>query len=748
MGSSLSIQTKDKRRRSNRLSKPPQHQATSNSPNSCSPTHPSGQALSLPSTPTAWRNPWTGVSVPEVWADPVSPGVQSHSFSSKLLHLETTSPGAKRSCQSTDDPCLPSRTSPTPVSSRRGSLYRRASFNPSTPVEFQPTTLQSNPQSPLIGQPKRSYSVHSSSLKPINDLRRGALDSFASLSHSVVDSRESLPIRRRSLLMRPGVATRKAARITPSSISESYHNDIVSPDPQNLPYRITRPSFPFHEDITFGDFNPVPQLRPPTPSDSGYTHLGALKLGSLRVVNGSASPCPSERTRLGHAGSPAPEAIPDNMESTDLTGKCVSRPTSPAVVETYLNYYQMGDHARFGQVACSLRSDTAPLACGMPVSAQNDIPATMLNIASVSGTREDVDYPNSPFSFEESPTSTAAHGLDAPETEGDGISMCGKEKALVRQPEKDPGRDSSYRSYTKSHRKTDSGYSSATSHRTSIDSHSSLPRSTGAQRVIPGVSSKDLELRDLTISLKSGNLLPVNRHPSLQKTEPRLESPSRPINVSGVRYERPSLQSSNRLRGLSHSTPRNLDRSLSLPLSFARLRSLELRASDPPVPVVPRVNTVPAGKTNRSLRLDHAHECRPIVSHHSPAPPATVYHVSKDVHLGSDLGRYAIDLPIGMHSLHKQCHGSTRAYRRKSEDNSRQDPWASVENRQSRRHSSDVETGWPSSAGHVFLSLPHTEVEMKVASEASRGRTLNRRIAFEHRRAAAQQSLNFREIYA
>ncbi|KAG5290231.1 hypothetical protein I7I48_09792 [Histoplasma ohiense] len=39
-------------------------------------------------------------------------------------------------------------------------------------------------------------------------------------------------------------------------------------------------------------------LRSSTPSDLEYSHLGRLKLGSLRVVNGSASPAPSDRVPM------------------------------------------------------------------------------------------------------------------------------------------------------------------------------------------------------------------------------------------------------------------------------------------------------------------------------------------------------------------------------------------------------------------------------------------------------------------
>ncbi|GLA99105.1 hypothetical protein AtubIFM57143_007407 [Aspergillus tubingensis] len=56
-----------------------------------------------------------------------------------------------------------------------------------------------------------------------------------------------------------------------------------------------------------GSPSPATRFRPATPNEFEYTHLGALKLGSLRVVNGSASPCPSDRTRLNRPNSPNPE---------------------------------------------------------------------------------------------------------------------------------------------------------------------------------------------------------------------------------------------------------------------------------------------------------------------------------------------------------------------------------------------------------------------------------------------------------
>ncbi|EQL38825.1 hypothetical protein BDBG_01731 [Blastomyces gilchristii SLH14081] len=62
-------------------------------------------------------------------------------------------------------------------------------------------------------------------------------------------------------------------------------------------------------------------LRASTPSDLEYSHLGRLKLGSLRVVNGSASPAPSDRTPMSvrrQSFSDMKSVHLDQRNSTDL----------------------------------------------------------------------------------------------------------------------------------------------------------------------------------------------------------------------------------------------------------------------------------------------------------------------------------------------------------------------------------------------------------------------------------------------
>lgn len=108
------------------------------------------------------------------------------------------------------------------------------------------------------------------------------------------------PMRRRSLLVTPGLATR---RPEPPKV------------PRNASARFSLPSTPARRDSleSMGDMFsiPIPTLdlqsipRASTPCDDDYGHIGAFKLGSLRITNGSpvASPLsdlePSRSDNLG-----------------------------------------------------------------------------------------------------------------------------------------------------------------------------------------------------------------------------------------------------------------------------------------------------------------------------------------------------------------------------------------------------------------------------------------------------------------
>ncbi|KAL4868760.1 hypothetical protein BDV12DRAFT_185648 [Aspergillus spectabilis] len=685
MGSSLSFQSRDKRGRSNRLSKPPQNQATLSSPISRSPHQPAEQALSLPSTPTAWQNPWTSISVPAGPDDTAPPGVRSQSFSSGPLRRQTTwnlneAPVTQRSTHTTADVWPLSPTSPVLPSGRRGSLYGRASFHPATTATFQPTTLQSNPQSPLIGPPKRSYSVHSPSQKSKNGVQRRTLDRFASFNSQSRVNGQDLPIRRRSLLMRPGVATRTEAKDAPPTfVSGPCHSSIVSPDPHHV-RDSSRPPFLTHENVMLSAIEPFPQLRPPTPSDFGYTHLGALKLGSLRVVNGSASPCSSDRTRLGHASSPAPEPNFDNRDSTNLLcpveiGGCVSRPMSPSGLNVCANYRPIIINSTgLEYIVGNQHSESDPsggASCRRNAPSRNDIPATMLNIPPVSAARDNVDFPASPFSFEKSPTLTIGHRMTGlPETGDEGISVGDKEIGPGSVPAKIPERHLSYSSCASSHRKVDSGYSSATSHRTSIDSHASLRRSPGFRRFILGGSSRDTEPCESETPSKIGNQLPMDRHLSLHGQKPFVHN--RPTSMSGVQWRRPQVQANGRLRGSSLPVSGSSGCTFSSPLYCAQLRSINSATSDLPSSITTtQIN--PSGVEEIKLCVgDESHDS--LYTNSAIYPASMNCHFECDAHSVPCIDGHTAGSPSGQPALRNPHQSSAQAWGANSEDNATEPP--------------------------------------------------------------------------
>ncbi|MCJ1428054.1 hypothetical protein MMC29_005961 [Sticta canariensis] len=131
------------------------------------------------------------------------------------------------------------------------------------------------------------------------------------------------PIRRRSLYT-PGIATR-----TP--------NDILRkpPLPETLRSQADR-DYCFNLDMP--QSFPLGQLAAleigeggrSTPSNLDYSHLGGLKLGTLRVTNGTASPAPTDINPLG-MHPPKPESI-DNDDFCTASEGGESRERSPSSV--------------------------------------------------------------------------------------------------------------------------------------------------------------------------------------------------------------------------------------------------------------------------------------------------------------------------------------------------------------------------------------------------------------------------------
>ncbi|KAH8907787.1 hypothetical protein BR93DRAFT_566261 [Coniochaeta sp. PMI_546] len=121
------------------------------------------------------------------------------------------------------------------------------------------------------------------------------------------------PVRRRSVIQTPGVATRTRT--------------LTSPAPPKPNFRYSHPPTPSMsrqqslESMRSGVISMPPRILDPdsmprvvTPSELEYKSIGAFKLGSLRITNGAASPLSPELERKGKHGGPSSSAT---RERTD-----------------------------------------------------------------------------------------------------------------------------------------------------------------------------------------------------------------------------------------------------------------------------------------------------------------------------------------------------------------------------------------------------------------------------------------------
>ncbi|GKT62306.1 proteophosphoglycan PPG4 [Colletotrichum tofieldiae] len=109
------------------------------------------------------------------------------------------------------------------------------------------------------------------------------------------------PVRRRSMIQTPGLATRLPTEYPASRRSSLRHSVPTTPaggrSRLNSIESSAYPIQPLSEYFSEPDYLPPPATEPVeralTPSDMDYRPLGAMKFGSLRITNGVASPLPS-----------------------------------------------------------------------------------------------------------------------------------------------------------------------------------------------------------------------------------------------------------------------------------------------------------------------------------------------------------------------------------------------------------------------------------------------------------------------
>ncbi|KAJ5130155.1 uncharacterized protein N7515_006194 [Penicillium bovifimosum] len=463
MGNSQSAAAKDEIRRSNRLSKPLTKKFNAYRSSQRPETDPTTSPELI-----GWQNPWVqqNASIPATPAEKRGSYPKRAEIPPTLFETDSSEETSAEERAFTFDQISTPRhlSGPTVLtaSSSRRTSYQSERWDPASPASSIYEQPLRRASSTRVGLQRHSSVVYETHIG----------DATSSNTHFLVGNQRFSLTRRRSLLTRPGVATRRTAstlRRVPSPIGEPEC-------PIEDPTESTVLHWPLPSTLQL-----PPPARPTSPTDARYTQLGALKLGSLRVVNGSASPCPSERIPLPSVSGPGL-----GLENVDVVK--VTRPSR----------------------------------------------ASTLEIPVLPDLKKSDDLPGSPFSFEKSPvlaTPSRTKSLFPPDSDDEGIVLCDDTRIQLEKgvPDADLARSVSH-----SLNKSDSGYSSATSVH-SIQ-RSRTQSSTGSQTSgsCATDSSKNASISNGSLSNRPGDK--VQRHLSLQSTP---ENYSRPY-PSATRWYDPS----------------------------------------------------------------------------------------------------------------------------------------------------------------------------------------------------------------
>lgn len=493
MGNFQSIPSRIERRRANRLSKSFSNKACLSPIDTRSPLS-NSQTNSLPASPLAstWEDPWNEC--------PATASVDGHFSQSLPARRPQGRPPIPRAFWSAQGDSIAeenyhfggsaydlSSSIPTiPVIERPSSLqpFRRASYHPDT------TYYGSALSTPAPRQHLRSYSLQSNPQNTTDTIYENELeDVTSSNTYFMVDNQRFSITRRRSLLTRPGMATRRSSkqsvrRVSPPTVGHEMRSSNRTFE-KSKSMQLPLPDFESYDDVDCS--RPSPFIRPGTPSnDFQYTQLGALKLGSLRVVNRSASPSPSDKSNV------------PRESSEDL------RPTRPAILDC-----PEGSMSSVPAPQCP--PDQAPKMTTDSTSGEQS--KNLPKLSPTPGSKEQTDDPISPFSFQKSPTvSTLPHyaSLSAENIE----RVIGEISAGSNSTRE--------KNVAQSLSKTDSGYSSATSTHssrkntgTSIDSQQLDCQSWDSCKT----SSAGDEKKDVHRSSQANTQASPQRHLSLQDSK-------------------------------------------------------------------------------------------------------------------------------------------------------------------------------------------------------------------------------------
>lgn len=255
----------------NRLSKPP-----TNLPPLVTDTFERGRYTNLEAT--------TQVAYQNLWLDSAieSPTLQI----SPMCADESPEPVSPGGLGDMDFELRPGKKSPSTLTERMGDLKRR--FSVPSKVRSSRISADAKPESECKPDPKFDGRV--TVMEPLNP---GLGVTFADDTHFEGQATKRPSAFRRLSMRTPGIATRMSGKLAPPKPSPTtlhYEDDFhMYTDDQFTPEELL-----YLDEPTRPRSSPRPSLcRASTPNDFEYSYLGGLKLGSLRVVNGCASPAPS-----------------------------------------------------------------------------------------------------------------------------------------------------------------------------------------------------------------------------------------------------------------------------------------------------------------------------------------------------------------------------------------------------------------------------------------------------------------------
>ncbi|KAL1858549.1 hypothetical protein Plec18170_002749 [Paecilomyces lecythidis] len=413
MGGSQSTQRptesnqRQQRRLSNRLSKPPRSNSSSSLMKANAPKTETPQRESPGCPPLDWRDPWTRNSAPDIALDPANDErghrrVQSFpSYSVTSIEGPPRTPvdrGNRSWSYIGDSAGGPSRQLSRSSSQASNFSVRRSSFAESSRTRLPLARIQ----------PQRIHSYH---FEP-QDIQHAIQESPAEdpkyhPDFSSVDAHRFSLMRRKSLLT-PGLATREPESAYRHSYSEPLNISSHSVEASRTS------QWPLYEpDGLFLESPPTASqpIGASSPNEYEYSQLGVLRFGSLRVVNGASSPSSSDRSIRQGLSPPAKrpgDRSSESSRSRDEYRKSDTRfPRFDQDTDEQTTSPPNGSPARVPKARPATEPESSR--SSTPRGRHHRIvssPPSTLKISQPSDEKatEKNDVPDSPFSFEKSPT--------------------------------------------------------------------------------------------------------------------------------------------------------------------------------------------------------------------------------------------------------------------------------------------------------------------------------------------------------